>query len=266
MPTHLPHVTLIGCGKMGSAMLRAWLSKNVISKADIIDPNDLPNEFSNNAKVNKIVEKDINSDVIILAVKPQIIADIAENINNNIKNNALILSIAAGKKISTLSDLFGTDKAIIRTMPNTPAAIGKGMSVSVAGKNVSQKQKNMADNLLLAAGKSEWIDDESLIDAITALSGSGPAYVFYLIETLAKAGESAGLSLELSKKLAHQTVIGSAALAEHENNISAEDLREKVTSPKGTTAAALSVLMDGRFQGILNETINAATARSKELN
>ncbi len=266
MPSSLPHVTLIGCGKMGSAMLRSWLNKNAISKADIIDINDLPNELSSHDKVNEIVEKDISSDIIIIAVKPQIIADVAQNITGNIKDGALILSIAAGKKISTLSDLFGEDKAIIRTMPNTPAAIGKGISISVANNNTSQKQINIINKLLLATGKSEWVDDENLIDAVTAISGSGPAYIFYFIEALAKAGEKAGLPLEISKKLARQTVIGSAALAEYEDNISAQKLRENVTSPNGTTAAALNVLMDGRFQEILNETVAAATTRSKELN
>ncbi len=260
-----PDVTLIGCGKMGGAMLRSWIANDAVNNVKIFTPEDLPDKFTSDTRVQKISENEINSDIIIIAVKPQIIANVAQNICKHLEKGALILSIAAGKNITTLNNLFGIDKKIIRTMPNTPAAIGKGVSVSVAAKNVNQNQIKIADNLLKTIGLSEWIEDESLMDAVTALSGSGPAYIFYLIEALAKSGENIGLSHDLANKLARQTVIGSAALAEHEKNLSAKTLRENVTSPNGTTQAALDVLMNGDFQEILNKTLKAAKARSKEL-
>ncbi len=263
--TPTPKVTLVGCGKMGGAMLRSWLAEGVVSNVDILTPEPLPNELISDNRVKKIAASNIDSDIIIIAVKPQTIPDVAQNIAQYLENGALILSIAAGKTIKTLSELFGKDKSIIRTMPNTPAAIGKGISVSVAGANVTQSQKEIANNLLLTTGKSEWLDDENLMDAVTALSGSGPAYIFYLIEALSQAGEKVGLSPEISSSLARQTVIGSAALTEHESDLTPKTLRENVTSPNGTTQAALNVLMDGRFQEILDETLKAATARSKEL-
>lgn len=150
-------------------------------------------------------------------------------------------------------------------MPNTPAAIGQGMSALFATKNVTDAQRTMATDLLSALGKTIWLDDEEQMNAVTAVSGSGPAYVFLLIEAMANAGEKAGLSPEQAMLLARQTVIGSAALAADEQNISASTLRKNVTSPGGTTEAALNVLMDGKFQDIMDKAIEAATNRSKEL-
>ena len=150
-------------------------------------------------------------------------------------------------------------------MPNTPAAIGKGMTVAVANSNVSLENSNKAKDLLKTTGKFEWADEEEMMDAVTALSGSGPAYVFHLIEMLAKAGAENGLPENLAMTLARQTVIGAAALAEAEPQTKPETLRENVTSPGGTTEAALRILMDGRAQSLLNETLAAAKHRSEEL-
>ena len=262
-------ITLIGCGKMGGAMMRSWLDNDLVESIDIIDPSPLSSELMNDSRISyaaKYGGEEITSDILILAIKPQILKDASAEIAKNLSDNTVLLSIAAGQSLATLENIFGSDKAIIRTMPNTPASIGKGISVCVANSHVNDKQKNIAQNLLDATGKNLWVEDESLMDAVTALSGSGPAYIFYLIEALANAGEKLGLSKEMSITLARQTVIGSAALAEQEPNTSAATLRKNVTSPKGTTEAALNVLMDGRFQDILNEALSAAKSRGGELN
>ncbi len=263
------NITLIGCGKMGGAMMLSWLSHDLVQHINVIDPTPLNNELMSDSRINYAAKYDggkITSDILILAVKPQILEKASKEIANNLSNDTALLSIAAGQSISTLENIFGSDKAIIRTMPNTPASIGKGISVSVANQNVTDRQKDTAQKLLNASGESLWIEDEGLIDCVTALSGSGPAYIFYLIEALAKAGEKTGLSNEMSVKLARQTVIGSAALAEYDAGTSAATLRKNVTSPNGTTQAALDVLMDGRFQSILDEALSAAKNRAKELN
>ncbi len=261
-------ITLVGCGKMGGAMLRSWLDNDLVSHINIIDPTPLSNELMSDSRINyaeKYEREAITSDILILAVKPQILAQASTEIAKNLSDNTVLLSIAAGQSLATLASVFGADKAIIRTMPNTPASIGRGVCASIANENVSDTQKDIAQKLLEASGQSLWVDDEDLIDSVTALSGSGPAYIFYLIEALARAGEDVGLDTDTAMKLARQTVIGSAALAESEPKISAATLRENVTSPNGTTQAALDILMDGRFQDILNQTLSAAKSRAEEL-
>jgi pyrroline-5-carboxylate reductase len=180
-------------------------------------------------------------------------------------DGALILSIAAGTKIEFFERHLGSDAAVVRVMPNTPAAIRRGMSVLCANANVSAAQRETADRLMAAAGATAWLDDEGLMDAVTAVSGSGPAYVFLLIETLAAAGVAAGLPEALSKQLALETVAGSGALAQASNDDPAQ-LRVNVTSPGGTTAAALEVLMaeDG-LAPLMRRAVAAATRRGKEL-
>ncbi len=256
------YAVLIGCGKMGGAMARSWLDQNVISRLDIIDP--APCSITDERVSHFTTLQDIDADIVILAVKPQILQDAVQNIS--ISSDSLILSIAAGHSLSTLQPLFGASQPIVRSMPNTPAAIGKGASVSVANQHITQEHKDITERILSACGLHDWIDNEDFMDGVTALSGSGPAYVFYMIESLKKAGEDIGLSTELSLTLARQTVIGSAALAETEGDIPASTLRKNVTSPNGTTQAGLEVLMDGRFDDILRETLRAAQRRSKELN
>lgn len=260
--------TLIGCGKMGSAMMASWLENDLVSRVNVIDPSPLPVHLSDDPRVYyypSYQEGTPTSDILILAVKPQILKEASQKIADDINDKTVLLSIAAGQRLSTLESIFGSDQPIIRTMPNTPAAIGKGVSVSVANTHVSSEQKDIADTLLRASGEHKWIEDEGLMDAVTALSGSGPAYLFHFIEALADAGEKLGLDTDLSMSLARQTVIGSAALAEHDGDVSAETLRKNVTSSGGTTQAALETLMDGRFQTILDEALNAAKKRSQEL-
>jgi pyrroline-5-carboxylate reductase len=179
--------------------------------------------------------------------------------------DGLVISVAAGVRLATLAKAFGDGPALVRVMPNTPAQIGKGMSVAVAAGSLRPERHRAVEALLDAVGESAWVEDEALIDAVTALSGSGPAYVFLLAECLAKAGEAAGLPPDLAAQLARQTVIGGGALLEASPD-SAAKLRENVTSPKGTTAAALAVLMapDG-LAPLLAKAVEAARKRSVEL-
>lgn len=254
-------VTLVGCGKMGSAMVRGWVATKAADTIYVIEPSGLPGDLQNMPNV-ELVEQTMPSDIIVLAVKPQMMDAVCKTLD---PGSATILSIAAGQKIANFEKHFGASQPIIRAMPNTPAAIGEGITVAVANKNVTYNVRKIAGGLLQAMGHIQWIEDESLMDAVTALSGSGPAYVFYLIEVLAKAGEASGLAPDFAMTLARQTVIGSAALAGYDADTSAETLRKNVTSPGGTTEAALKVLMDGRMQDLFSEALAAATARSKEL-
>lgn len=262
------NIILVGCGKMGSAMLEGWLKTAPHNTYTIVDPalekppaDDIP-VFSDLIEAAEHVR---NATIIILAIKPQMMMSVCNNLAKHLPDAALVISIAAGVKIGSFEDYFGTEQPIVRAMPNTPAAIGKGMTVAVANAKVSLENSNKAKDLLKTTGKFEWVDEEEMMDAVTALSGSGPAYVFHLIEMLANAGIENGLDKNLSMTLARQTVIGAAALAEAEPKTSAETLRENVTSPGGTTAAALRVLMDGRAQNLFNETLAAAKHRSEEL-
>ncbi len=259
-------ITLVGCGKMGSALLNGWLNSPINAQFNIIEPNkiNIPNvayfptpEAAKNA---------LNStQILILAVKPQIMPDICAALKPHISSKTAILSIAAGQTIENFETHFGKTQPIIRAMPNTPAAIGKGISVAITNAHISAPQKELAALLLQCAGKLEWITDENLMDAVTAISGSGPAYIFHLIEILTAAGNNAGLPPALSTTLARQTVIGSAALAETEPQTPAETLRKNVTSPGGTTAAALEILMNGQWQEIFNRAITAAKERGIQL-
>lgn len=262
-------LALIGYGKMGSALLRGWVDQPFIKNVHVVDPH--LDDAVGHPKVtyypvvSKLGDKIINADIVILAVKPQVMDKACEQIKPLISGKALILSIAAGQTVTSFERRFGPDRAIIRAMPNTPAAIGKGITVMCANGLASAAQKKNAEKLLAASGAVEWISDENLMDAVTALSGSGPAYVFLLIEILARAGEKQGLPTDLAMKLARQTVIGSAALAESEAKTSAETLRQNVTSPGGTTAAALEILMNGELQALYDRALAAAAKRGKEL-
>ena len=256
---------------MGGAMLKGWLESDIPATYNIVEPFGQPEFTIGNPKITYGKEvKDIkaeieDSNICLLAVKPQMMMEVCESLKHIIEDDCLILSVAAGQTIANFDNYFGVDQPIIRVMPNTPAAIGKGMSVAVANPNATDAHKDIVTRMLNCSGKTEWIEDENLMNAVTAVSGSGPAYIFHLIEALAKAGEHVGLESDAAMTLARQTVIGSAALAEKEADTSASTLRENVTSPKGTTAAALDVLMDGRFQVILDEALSAAKKRGEEL-
>lgn len=268
-PVIRPSIALLGCGKMGQALLQGWIEAEQFRAVTIIDPHTPPDFFLKHETIThktSIEDLDTDVDVVFIAVKPQILSDLYPSLQNSTAlKNSLFLSIAAGKTIAGFETALGNNRPIIRAMPNTPAAIGKGVTVAIGNNNVTPDQKNAAHTLLLAGGMVEWIDDETLMNAVTALSGSGPAYIFYLIEVMTKAGETLGLKKDLAAKLARQTVIGASALADIESKTSAEQLRINVTSPGGTTEAALKILMDGRMQELFEEALFSAKKRGIDL-
>jgi pyrroline-5-carboxylate reductase len=202
---------------------------------------------------------------IVIAVKPQSAPEALGTLEPFVSKSTLAVSIMAGRTLGFLQDVLPPGTAIVRAMPNTPAAIGRGITVASPNRKVSARQRQIAGDLLAAIGTVEWVSDETLMDAVTAVSGSGPAYVFLLAEALAQAGVAAGLPRDLAQRLARETVAGSGELL-HRSPLDAAILRENVTSPGGTTAAALSVLMDRNGLALLMRTaVAAATARSREL-
>ncbi|HAJ89633.1 MAG TPA: pyrroline-5-carboxylate reductase [Rhodospirillaceae bacterium] len=252
-------ILLVGCGKMGGALLHGWI-KNDALVISTFDPHYADADYHSAADITATY------DVIVLAVKPQIMADVARDLKHLVKPATLILSIAAGKTIGFYEDIFGAATSIVRVMPNTPALIGKGMSVLCGNAATSAPQRHLSMNLMAVAGDAEWIDTEYLMDAVTAVSGSGPAYVFHLVEAMTAAGIAAGLPPALSEKLSRQTVIGSAALAESDGATPAATFRQNVTSPGGTTEAALKILMsENGLTDLMTRAIQAAQKRGKEL-
>ncbi len=262
-------IVLAGAGKMGGAMLSGWLAQGLDPKRVVViepHPSDETRDFATKGVKLVASARDAGSaDVLVLAVKPQMLEEAGPQLKELIQGSTLVISIMAGVTLTVIKLAFG-GKAI-RAMPNTPAAIGRGITVAVAERDVSSDQRAVADALLRANGDVEWIDrdNEQQMDAVTAVSGSGPAYVFLLAEELARAGIAAGLPEALATKLARETVAGSGELLRR-SDLTSATLRENVTSPGGTTAAALSVLMgDGGFQSLLTRAVAAATKRSKEL-
>lgn len=264
-------VLLVGCGNMGYAMLSGWLASGKLATSEtlVVEPNeDLRNRAaklgSTVAASNAELPADIAPELIVIAVKPQVIREVVDGYAR-FAGTSTFVSIAAGTGVATFMDLLGPRAAVVRCMPNTPAAIGKGMMVVFSNANVSGKAKAFVNDLLSASGEVATIADEGLMDAVTAVSGSGPAYIFHFIECLTAAAETAGLPTDTAKLLAMQTVYGSAALAAESREDPAV-LRKQVTSPNGTTAAALAVLMGGdRLKNLLGEAVEAARARSEEL-
>jgi pyrroline-5-carboxylate reductase len=260
-------IVLAGAGKMGGAMLTGWLVQGLdAARVAVIEPSPSP-EISALAKKGVRLnpsQKDI-SDIaaLVIAVKPQSFREAGAALKPLTTSSTLVVSIMAGTTIASLEQVCGG--SVVRAMPNTPAAIGRGITVAVAANKVSAAQRAIADALLRAIGSVEWVDDERLMDAVTAVSGSGPAYVFLLAEELARAGVEAGLPAELATKLARETVAGSGELL-HRSDLASATLRANVTSPGGTTAAALEVLMGaGGLQQLMTRAVAAATARSREL-
>ena len=258
-------LVLLGCGKMGGAMLEGWLSGGLSPDAVwVIDP--YPSEQVQAAGVHVNEPLPASPAVLILAVKPQMMGEALGQVAALGGGDTLMVSIAAGTQISVFEEVFGKDTSIVRAMPNTPAAIGKGITALYGNAAVNEAQLTMAEGLLAAVGQTVRLSEEAEMDAVTAVSGSGPAYVFHLIETLAKGGEAEGLSPELAMRLAKATVAGAGALAEAAEEDPAQ-LRVNVTSPNGTTQAALEVLMDEKsgFPNLLQRAVKAAADRSREL-
>jgi pyrroline-5-carboxylate reductase len=260
-------IALAGAGKMGGAMLTGWLAQGFDARRlVVIEPQPSP-------EISVLVAKGVHLnppakavgavDALVVAVKPQSFREAGNALKPFAGSSTLVVSIMAGMTIAAIEEVCGGK--VVRAMPNTPAAIGRGITVAVAAGSVSAAQRTTADALLRATGSVEWVEDESLMDAVTAVSGSGPAYVFLLAEELARAGVEAGLPSELATKLARETVAGSGELL-HRSELPSATLRQNVTSPGGTTAAALEVLMgpDG-MQQLMIRAIAAATKRSKEL-
>jgi pyrroline-5-carboxylate reductase len=261
-------VVLIGAGKMGLALARGWIAGGLpAEELVLVDPNpaEAAQQFAADTGVRLVATpRGVLVAVMVLAVKPQIMAEVLAELRPMVGGHTLVISIAAGIPLRAIADGLGTER-IVRTMPNTPAQIGKGVAGAVPGAAVSPADREVADAVLRAAGDVVWFDDEQMIDAVTAVSGSGPAYVFHFVEALAAAGVGVGLDAEQAMQLARQTVIGAAALLEADPAPAAV-LRQNVTSPKGTTEAALEVLMgaDGLTQ-LLQKTVAAAKRRSEEL-
>ena len=262
---------LVGCGKMGGALLNGWLDAGLDAGgvrvvepfadaaaaltargvAVVSGPGELPAEF--------------RPALVLFAIKPQMMDQALPDYARFAASGTVFLSIAAGKTIGYFEAALGGDAAIVRAMPNTPAAVGRGMTVLVANPKVSSGQREVCGDLLAAVGETAWVEDEGLLDAVTAVSGGGPAYVFLLIECLAEAWVAAGLPPDLAMRLARVTVAGAGELV-HQASEPASKLRENVTSPAGTTLEALKVLMaaDG-LQPLLTRAIAEATRRSREL-
>jgi pyrroline-5-carboxylate reductase len=258
-------IALAGAGKMGGAMLTGWLAGGLDpSRVMVVEPNPSDEIKALAAKGIRLNPKDEGAaDTLVVAIKPQTFREAGAGLKSLTGASTLVVSIMAGTPIAALQQVCGG--MVVRAMPNTPAAIGRGITVAVAAKNVSAAQRATADALLRATGAVEWVDDEALMDAVTAVSGSGPAYVFLLAEELARAGVEAGLPADLATRLARETVAGSGELL-HRSELASATLRQNVTSPGGTTAAALEVLMaeDG-MQPLMIRAVAAATKRSKEL-
>lgn len=259
-------LVMLGCGKMGSAMLEGWLAQGLPpSSVWILDPN--PSDWLkglDGLHLNDTLPED--PAIALVAVKPQMMGDALPRLAALGGGATLILTVAAGTPIAAYEAALGAGTRVIRAMPNTPAAIGRGITAIIGNAQASEADLRGAETLLSAVGQVVRLDDEAQMDAVTAVSGSGPAYVFHLIETLAAAGVAEGLPPELAMRLAMATVAGAGALAEAADEDPAQ-LRVNVTSPQGTTAAALGVLMDEDtgFPALLRRAVKAAADRSREL-
>lgn len=260
-------IVLAGAGKMGGSLLTGWLAQGLDGcNVAVLEPapsDDIAALTARGVRFNPAPQDLGTVDALVIAVKPQMFREAAAQLKAYVSPSTLVVSIMAGITVSALQDACGG--AVVRAMPNTPAAIGRGITVAVAAAEVSAGQRSTADALLRATGAVEWVDDEQLIDAVTAVSGSGPAYVFLLAEELARAGVEAGLPEQLAMKLARATVAGSGELL-HRSELDAATLRKNVTSPNGTTAAALDVLMaDDGLRPLMIRAVAAAKKRSEEL-
>jgi pyrroline-5-carboxylate reductase len=256
---------LIGAGRMGGALLQGWLSCGLNPDLLYVDDPALSPQTAAALTGRKAPTFAGPADIVVIAVKPQALDALRPRLQQVVGTDTLIISILAGKTLARIADGLPAKSAIVRAMPNTPASIGRGMTVMVANAHTTLRQRELASTLLRAVGEVAWIDDEDQMDAVTAVSGSGPAYVFLLAEALALAGEKAGLSPDLAIQLARSTVSGAGELL-HQSEEKAALLRQNVTSPGGTTAAALGILMaDNGLQDLLNRAVEAAAVRSRQL-
>jgi pyrroline-5-carboxylate reductase len=267
-------LVLVGAGKMGGAMLEGWLSGGLLPSDVIVQDPTPPPEIAALLEKHGVARVEhVNADqldgapaVILMAVKPQVMDDVFPSVAHLAGPDTVTLSIAAGRTIAGFEKHLAADRAVVRTIPNTPAAVGRGITVCVGNAHATAKHRDVCTQLLSAIGEVGWVEDEGLIDVATAVSGSGPAYVFLLAECLAQAGVAQGLDAALAARLAEATVAGSGELM-RQSDLPPSALRENVTSPNGTTYAALQVLMaqeDGLAQ-LMQRAVDAATKRSQEL-
>lgn len=266
-------VLLVGCGKMGSALLSGWLAAGRTgpqAPAVVVEPAPAAAAFAGQAGVRVVGEAaaipaDLVPGVVVFAVKPQGMEQVVPAYHRYVTPATVFLSIAAGRTLGFFARHLGNEAAVVRSMPNTPAAVGRGITVACANPAVTQEQRAGCEALLSAVGEVAWVGEEALLDPVTAVSGSGPAYVFLLVEALAEAGVAAGLPADLAMRLARATVVGSGELL-HQSPEAAEQLRRNVTSPGGTTAAALEVLMnEDALASLMRAAVAAASKRSREL-
>lgn len=257
-------LVLLGCGKMGSAMLQGWLAQGLPAKSVWVqDP--FPSDWVKGSGVHVNADLPENPAIVLVAVKPQIMAEALPVLQPMGNCDTIFLSVAAGIGIAHYEEVLGGDTPVIRAMPNTPAAVGKGIT-AIIGNDKGAAHLDLAEALLSAVGQVVRLDREEQIDAVTGVSGSGPAYVFHMIETMAAAGEAQGLAPDLAMELAKATVAGAGVLAEEADETPAQ-LRVNVTSPNGTTQAGLEVLMDeaSGLPDLMARTVAASVNRSKEL-
>ena len=258
-------LVMLGCGKMGSALLSGWLEQGADPKSVwILDPKPSKWVIASGVHVNEMLPDD--PAIVLVAVKPQMMGEALPRLQKFGAATTLFLSVAAGTSISTFEQVLGKFTPIVRAMPNTPAAVGQGITALIGNSRTTDTDLLEAQNLMAAVGQTVLLQDESQMDAVTGVSGSGPAYVFHLIETLAQAGVEQGLPAGMAMQLAQATVAGAGALAVQSDD-SAEQLRINVTSPNGTTQAALEVLMrdEAGLQSLMTSAVEAATKRSQEL-
>jgi len=269
MTENLPPLLLIGCGKMGGAMLAGWLEQGLPPESVVVEPHAAATAgFAGRVRVVASIgdmPPGFAPAAVILATKPQEAAAVLPQLTGLVAGGPVFISIMAGRDIAGMRRALGDAARIVRAMPNTPAAIRRGFTVACAGPGVAAVQQALADRLLTAIGEAAWVEEEALIDPVTAVSGGGPAYVFLLVEVMEAAAIAEGLPPELARRMARSTVAGSGALlAASEDD--AATLRRNVTSPKGTTERALAVLMeDSAWPQTMRRAIAAATARSREL-
>jgi pyrroline-5-carboxylate reductase len=264
----MAHIVLVGAGNIGFAMLRGWKA-GTSHEFTVVEPDERLRDRAAAEGVSVLASfgdwaGPASADAVILATKPDVVPPVTSKVAAIANGSAVVISVAAGVTIETIAARLGsTTIGVIRSMPNTPAAIGEGMIVCCCGSSVSDAQRALAQELMSCVGKTTFVEDESLMDAVTAVSGSGPAYLFHFVEALTAAAQAAGLDEQASSLLAKQTVFGAAKLM-IESEISPSELRRQVTSPKGTTEAALNVLMRD-LSALLTEAVGAAKARSIEL-
>ncbi|PCI62450.1 MAG: pyrroline-5-carboxylate reductase [Kordiimonadales bacterium] len=265
-------LVLVGCGHMGRALAEGWLKAGLLPAAlVVVDPavsfgslSGVPAENFYGAP--KGLPNKLKARVVVLAVKPQIIAGVLTGLKAIVQTGTLVVSVAGGITLETLVEGFGEEPDYVRAMPNTPAAVGAGITGLVAHRGIHDGNKTLASDLFAAVGSAVWVPAENHMNTVTAVSGSGPAYVFHLVECMAAAGVREGLTEETASALARQTIIGAAKLLEADVETSASTFRERVTSPAGTTAAALEVLMqENGLQVLMRHAIRAARKRGEEL-